>query len=126
MREYDFTGKVLMEWDVAMAYSASCLANGNTLIAGYNPATLTEFEPAGKVVWTLAASDLPDDLNIGNFCESTRLANGHTLIACASRHAKPGERVVLLEVTPDKQVVWKQTEPLRPRETTSAKPLSHP
>jgi hypothetical protein len=126
MREYDFTGAMLREWDVPMAYSASRLANGNTLVSGYQPATLTEFDPAGKIVWSLTAADLPPELNVGNFCESTRLANGHTLIACASRNAKPGARVVLLEVTPDKKVVWKQMEPSRARETTSAKILTNP
>jgi mono/diheme cytochrome c family protein len=126
MREYDFTGAMLREWDVAMAYSASRLANGNTLVSGYQPATLTEFDPAGKAVWTLTAADLPPELNVGNFCESTRLANGNTLIACASRKANPGERVVLLEVTSDKKVVWKQMEPSRARETTSAKVLTSP
>jgi hypothetical protein len=123
MREYDFSGALLREWEVPMAYSASRLANGNTLVSGYQPPQLVEFDPAGKAVWTLTAADLPADLNPGNFCEATRLANGNTLIACASRKAKPGARVVLLEVAPDKHVVWKQMEPSRGRETTSAKPL---
>ena len=123
LREYDFTGKLLKEWDLPMAYSASRLANGNTLISGYKPAKLAEIDPEGKTVWSLTAADLPADLNIGSFCESTRLANGNTLVACASRSAKPGPRVVYLEVSPDKKVVWKLMEPSRTRETTALKPL---
>lgn len=126
LREYDFTGKLLKEWDLPMAYSASRLANGNTLISGYKPAQVVEVDPAGKTLWRLTAADLPAELNIGSFCESTRLANGNTLIACASRSAKPGPRVVFLEVASDKQVVWKQMEPSRPRETTAVKPILNP
>jgi hypothetical protein len=126
LREYDFAGKLLKEWDLPMAYSASRLANGNTLISGYKPAQVVEVDPAGKTIWTLTAADLPADLNIGSFCESTRLANGNTLIACASRSSKPGARVVYLEVSPDKQVVWKQMEPSRTRETTALKPIPKP
>ena len=121
LREYDFAGKVLKEWDLPMAYSATRLANGNTLISGYQPAQLAEVDPAGKTVWTLTANDLPAELNIGSFCESTRLANGNTLVACASRSSKPGPRVVYLEVNPQKQVVWKQMESSRARETTALK-----
>jgi outer membrane protein assembly factor BamB len=125
LREYDFTGKVLSEWNLQMAYSGTRLANGNTLISGYKPAQLVEVDPTGKTVWTLSAMDLSTDLNIGSFCESTRLSNGNTLIACASRSSKPGPRVVLLEVSPDKRVVWKQMEPSRARETTSLKPVPY-
>ena len=123
IREYDLTGKVLKEWDLPMAYSASRLANGNTLISGYKPAQVVEIDPAGKTVWTLTAADLPTDLNIGSFCESTRLASGNTLIACASRSSKPGPRAVYLEVSPEKRVVWKRMEASRTRETTALKPI---
>ena len=124
LREYGFSGKVLKEWDLPMAYSASRLANGNTLISGYKPAQVVEIDPFGKTVWTLTPADLPAELNIGSFCESTRLANGNTLIACASRSSKPGPRVVYLEVSPDKRVVWKHMEASRTRETTALKPIT--
>lgn len=126
LREYDLAGAMVREWDVAMAYSASRLANGNTLVSGYHPASLTEFDPSGRVTWSLTAADLPAALNIRNFCEATRLANGNTIIACSSRGANPGERVVLLEVSPDKQVVWKRMEASRTRETTALKLLTDP
>ena len=90
------------------------------------PAQLAEVAPDGKTVWTLTAADLPAELNIASFCESTRLANGNTIIACASRAAKPGPRVFLLEVSPDKKVVWKLMEPSRTRETTAFKLLPAP
>jgi hypothetical protein len=126
LREYTRAGKLLKEWDLPMAYSASRLANGHTLISGYKPAQVLEVDPEGKPVWTLTAADLPAELNIGSFCESTRLASGNTLIACASRSAKPGARVVYLEVSPGKQVVWKHMEPARTRETTALKPIPCP
>lgn len=123
LREYDRSGQLLKEWDLPMAYGASRLANGNTLISGYKPAQVVEVDPAGKTVWSLAAADLPADLNIGCFCEATRLPNGNTLIACASRPSKPGPRVVYLEVSSDRRVVWKRMEPSRTRETTALKPI---
>jgi len=126
LREYDFTGKLLKEWSLTMAYSASRLANGNTLISGYKPAQVAEVDPAGHTVWTLTPADLSPELNIGSFCESTRLANGNTLIACASRSSKPGPRAVYLEVSADKRVVWKQMETSRTRETTALKPIPFP
>jgi hypothetical protein len=51
-----------------------------------------------------------------------RLPSGNTLVACCSRGVK-GPRAVMFEVTPDKKVVWQQTEPSRARETTSVKPM---
>ena len=65
LREYDFSGKALKQWNLTMAYSASRLANGNTLISGYKPAQLAEFDLSGKEVWALSADDLPAELNIG-------------------------------------------------------------
>lgn len=126
LREYDVSGAVVGEWDLPMAFGASRLANGNTLISGYRPAQLVEVDPAGKTVWSLTAADLPDELNIGSFCEATRLPSGNTLVACASRNSKPGPRAVYLEVSPDKRVVWRQMEPARARETTSLKPVQAP
>jgi hypothetical protein len=126
LREYRLDGTMLKEWDLTMAYSGSRLPNGNTLISGYKPAALIEVDTTGRTVWTLSAADLPPELNIGSFCESTRLANGNTLIACASRSSKPGPRVVYLEVSPGKKVVWNQMEPSLARETTAVKPIIDP
>ncbi len=126
LREYELTGHLLKEWDLPMAYSASRLANGNTLISGYKPARVVEIDPADKSVWTLSPEDLPAELNIGSFCESTRLSNGNTLVACASRSSKPGPRVVFLEVSPEKHVVWKKMEVSRTREVTALKPMPTP
>ena len=126
LREYDTTGKMLKEWELPMAYGASRLGNGNTLISGYKPAQLLEVDAAGKTVWSLTAADLPAALNIGSFCEATRLADGNTFIACASRSSKPGPRVVYLLVAPDKHVVWQKMEAARTRETTSLKPILNP
>jgi hypothetical protein len=123
LREYDFAGALLKEWELPMAYGASRLPSGNTLIAGYRPPQVVEVDPAGKTVWSLTAADLPAELNVGSFCEATRLPNGNTLVACASRNSKPGPRAVCLEVSPDKRVVWRLMEPSRSRETTSLKPM---
>jgi hypothetical protein len=96
------------------------LPNGHTLVSCYKPAAVYEVTPEGKTVWSLTAADLPKEMNLAQFGEAQRLPNGNTLVACCSRGVK-GPRAVAFEVTPDKQVVWKETEPERIRETTSVK-----
>ena len=120
LREYDLTGALLKEWDFQMVYGASRLPNGHTLVSCYKPAAVYEVTPEGKTVWSLTAADLPKEMNLAQFGEAQRLPNGNTLVACCSRGVK-GPRAVAFEVTPDKQVVWKETEPERIRETTSVK-----
>ena len=120
LREYDLTGALLKEWDFQMVYGASRLSNGHTLVSCYKPAAVYEVTPEGKTVWSLTAADLPKEMNLAQFGEAQRLPNGNTLVACCSRGVK-GPRAVAFEVTPDKQVVWKETEPERIRETTSVK-----
>lgn len=67
------------------------LDNGNYLSCAENPGVVTEYDPAGKVVW---------EYKIGTRCYGAiRLKNGNTLIASGS-----GNSVV--EVTPEKKVVW--------------------
>lgn len=126
LREYDLAGKLLKEVDLPMAFGATRLANGHTLISGYKPAQVVEVDASGATVWALGVADLPAELNIGSFCEATRLPGGTTLIACASRFSRPGPRAVFLEVSPEKQVVWKKMEPSRTRQITSLKPIPNP
>ena len=126
LREYDLAGKLLKEWDLPMAYSASRLANGNTLISGYKPAQLVEFDPAGKPVWKLTAADLPAELNIGSFCESTRLASGNTLIACASRSSKPGRALSTWKSRPTSTSSGNRWNLPAPAKPPPSNPSQHP
>lgn len=84
-------------------FTAIRLANGNTLSTLTHGAEVVEFDPAGKVVWRLTNADLPGPL-LKDPCGAQRLPNGNTVIASYGQ-GKPGE-VKLLEVTPEKKVVW--------------------
>jgi hypothetical protein len=89
------------------------LANGHTLISGNAQGYVREVDRAGMVVWELTRADLPG-IPIHTVQEVSRLANGHTLInnwpggVPADQWANV---VQLIEVTPQKQVVWALREP---------------
>ena len=59
-------------------------------------------DPAGKEVWKLAENDIPG-VKLAWITMVGRLENGNTFVV--NCHAGP-ENPQLLEVTPDKKVVW--------------------
>jgi outer membrane protein assembly factor BamB len=70
---------------------AEVLSNGNYLVCAEGPGTVTEYDPAGHIVW---------EYEIGTrVYGAIRLKNGNTLIGSGS-----GNSVV--EVSPEKKVVW--------------------
>lgn len=109
VREYDADGKVV--WEVAAPggpHSAVRLLDGHTLIATgdkQKDPRLIEVDAAGKVVWELSNRDLPGE-PLRFLSGFQRLPNGHTLISNWLGHGQLGKAPHLLEVTPDKRVVW--------------------
>ena len=104
-------------WSVAarIPWDAVRLANGNTLISSHD-CYVREVNPEGRTVWEFTQKDAP---GIALWClqEASRLANGNTLISnwCpvgvvdatgAKAPAKWPSTVQVLEVTPDKKIVW--------------------
>ncbi len=109
VREYAPDGKIV--WEVATpnwAFTAIRLPNGHTLINCTYGNTAIEVDAAGKTVWQLSNSDLPKAF-IKDACGGQRLPNGNTVIAT---YGIGVERTKLLEVTPDKKVVWSYTDAL--------------
>ena len=107
--EYDLEGKVL--WSVAAKspWQAVRLKNGNTLIAGDSNRYAREVNPKGETVWEFTQADVPG-YKLGNIQTASRLANGNTVMCCwiagdNDTSHWPGT-VQVLEVTPDKTVVW--------------------
>jgi hypothetical protein len=90
------------------AWAAVRLKNGDTLISGNQHGYVREVNPEGVTVWEIDAHDLPG-IPLYTVQELDRLANGDTLIC-----NWPGElplsewpnAVQVIEVTPDKRVVW--------------------
>jgi len=103
VREYSPDGRVVREIPTPdMPFTAIRLPDGNTLIGCTLGNLVIEVDPGGKTAWRLSNDDLPGR-PIRDACGVQRLPNGHTVVT--SYAAKAGE-IKLLEVTPDKQVVW--------------------
>jgi outer membrane protein assembly factor BamB len=107
--EYDNTGKSIWSIDVPSPWDAVRLKNGNTLITS-NKGFIHEVNPKGETVWEFTQKDVPD-YKLFSIQEADRLANGNTVISnwCPNGIKSPAEwpkSVQILEVTPDKKVVW--------------------
>jgi hypothetical protein len=106
--EYTWSGKQLWSVDAPSVWAAVRLKNGNTLISGNQHSYVREVDPSGKTVWEIDKNDLPG-ITLYTVQEVDRLANGNTVIC-----NWPGElplsawpdAVQVIEVTPNKQVVW--------------------
>jgi hypothetical protein len=108
VREYTPAGKIV--WEVKTPnwpFTAIRLASGNTLIDCTYGHLAIEVDPAGQTVWELSNRDLPKPL-IKDACGGQRLPNGNTVI---TSYGIGADQTKLLEVTPDKQVVWTFSDP---------------
>jgi len=109
VREYDADGRLVWEAKAPGGpHSVARLPNGHTLMATgdlHQDPRLIEVDAAGTVVWELANRDLPGAplRFLGGF---QRLPNGHTLISNWLGHGNFGKAPHLLEITPEKTVVW--------------------
>ena len=109
VREYDSQGKVMREIPAAGGpHSAVRLPNGNTLIACGDltkSARVFEADPSGKIVWEVKDGDLPG-ISMKFMAGLQRLPNGNTVMSNWLGHKQFGAGPQLIEVTPDKKVVW--------------------
>ncbi|MGB8853695.1 MAG: hypothetical protein WCC69_09035 [Pirellulales bacterium] len=110
VREYDAEGRVIRTIATpGGCYAAVRLPNGNTLISlaeGQRDGKgVIEIDPADTIVWSIGRDELPG--NPLRFAAGLhRLPNGNTVIANWLGHGFLGKQPMLLEVTPDKKVVW--------------------
>ncbi|MBL8889768.1 MAG: PQQ-binding-like beta-propeller repeat protein [Planctomycetaceae bacterium] len=103
VREYARDGAVVWEFEVgSQLYSAVRLENGNTLIGTGDGNRVLEVSPTKEIVWELKSEEIPG-VKLGWITMVDRLANGNTWIV--NCHAGP-DQPQLLEVSPDKKVVW--------------------
>ena len=84
-------------------WAAIRLKNGNTLITDEQDILTREVNPKKETVWELRPGDLPEAYRYINTQSCTRLANGNTIICSRGDNGKGPQ---LVEVTPDKKVVW--------------------
>ncbi len=101
--EYDKDFNEVWSVDVPSPWAAVRLKNGNTLITDERDVRTFEITPDKKVVWELTKNDIPPQFWYGNAQSATRLANGNTIV-CSRGGDAMGPQMV--EVTPEKKVVW--------------------
>ncbi len=134
VKEYTPEGKVVKVFPTDMSdlggreaknwpFTAIRLDNGNTVICLTNGNKVIEVDADGNVLWKVSNDDLPGN-PIDDACGGQRLPNGNTVIT--AYHAKAG--VKLMEVTPEKELVWTYEGKNRVHHfqilTTNGKPLS--
>jgi hypothetical protein len=86
-------------------FQAELLDSGNILIAGGTGRQILEVAPDDKVVWEVAENDLPGE-PLKFVAGIQRLANGNTLFVNWAGHVAEAPTAQMLEVTPDKKIVW--------------------
>jgi len=112
VREYDAEGKIVLEIPAPGGpHSCARLPNGNTLVATADkkgPAECKVFEtdPKGKTVWEITNADLPEGVSFKFMAGFHRLPNGNTVMSNWLGHGQFGKAPLLIEVTPDRKVVW--------------------
>lgn len=103
--EYDKNFKEIWKYNIPSPWAAIRLKNGNTFINDEKEWLAREVNPKSETVWEFNfKTDLPAEYQFLSPPQtSTRLANGNTIFT--SRGQK-GRGPQLIEVTPDKKVVW--------------------
>ena len=119
VREYAPYGKIVWEYELPLfgkerkgghgpeafgnsVFSATRLANGNTLIGGGNGHCVLEVTPDKQIIWKIEQHDLPG-ITLAWVTRVERLPGGNTLFG--NCHAGP-DNPQFIEVTPEKKVVW--------------------
>jgi hypothetical protein len=101
--EYDKNFKEVWRYNIRTPWAAIRLKNGNTLITDEMDKLTREVNRKGETVWELRPEDLPEAYRFVDTQTCARLANGNTIICSRGRN---GQKPQLVEVTPDKKVVW--------------------
>ncbi|MCF7849083.1 MAG: hypothetical protein K9M45_09550 [Kiritimatiellales bacterium] len=108
VREYTPRGKIVFKVETGnVAFSALRLKNGNTLVSSIDH--ITEFDSAGKSVWSFANTDIAG-LEIRAMCGVNVLPNGNLMVGVYSAY-KDGGQVGIFEITRNKKLVWYYANP---------------
>ncbi len=108
--EYDHEGREVRRIPAPGGpHSVVRLPNGNTLIACADMDNagrrVMEVNPEGRTVWSVADGELPG-ASLKFMAGLQRLPNGNTVMANWLGHGQFGKAPHVIEVTPDKKVVW--------------------
>ncbi len=101
--EYDKNFNEIWTYDIPKPWAAIRLKNGDTLITDEQDVLTREVNPKKETVWEVSKADIPEQYWYGNSQSVTRLVNGNTII-CSRGGGNHGPQLV--EITPEKKVVW--------------------
>jgi hypothetical protein len=94
----------IWSYPIRSPWAALRLKNGNTLITDEAESLTREVNPKGETIWEFKSSELPEVYKLADAPQTcTRLANGNTIF---TSRGGSGEGPQLVEITPDKKVVW--------------------
>jgi hypothetical protein len=130
VREYDTQGKLVMEIPAPGGpHSAIRLPNGNTLIASADSdravPRVFEVDRKGVTVWEVKGEELPG-ISLKFMTGLHRLPNGNTVMSNWLGHGQLGKAPHIVEVTPDKKVVWMFADHLTAKTVSSVQILDVP
>jgi hypothetical protein len=102
--EYDKDFNEIWSYNIRSPWAAIRLHNGNTLITDERDTLTREVNPKGETVWEFNLSkDLPPGVEFFDSQSCVRLDNGNTVLCSRGSNGKGCQ---LIEVTPDKKVIW--------------------
>jgi hypothetical protein len=102
--ELDKNFNEVWKYPIRSPWAALRLKNGNTLITDEQDSLTREVNHQGETVWEFTKTDLPEAYRFNQAPQTcTRLASGNTIF-CSRGGGGKGPQLV--EVTPDKKVVW--------------------
>jgi hypothetical protein len=102
--EFDKNFNQIWSYPIRSPWAALRLKNGNTLITDEHDSLTREVNPKGETVWEFDSTNLPPEIHFTTAPQSaTRLANGDTILCSRGNNGKGPQ---LVEITPDKKVVW--------------------
>ncbi len=103
VREYDPSGKIVLDLKTPTPFCALRLKNGGTLVSGGpGKVKITEFDKKGKIVWQLKKTDLKG-IKMG-YAAGLQLLPSGNIVLCNHSHGKG--LLPLLEISRDKKLVW--------------------
>ncbi|MCT4591030.1 MAG: hypothetical protein N4A71_24635 [Carboxylicivirga sp.] len=106
--EFNRKGKLIKTFRLpkgSNAYSSVRLRNGNTLVACGDAHMLIELNKKGEIVWSITENELPGH-PLRFVAGVQRLKNGNTVICNWGGHGHKEQQAQIIEVTPDKKVVY--------------------
>jgi hypothetical protein len=108
VKEYTPKGEVVLEIKVPnIAFAAIRTPKDTTLIASLGK--ITEHDAKGAIVWEFSSTDVAG-VKIRNITGMNLLADGNICAGCYSAYDK-GEGTGLFEITKEKKLVWRFSDP---------------